>query len=69
MCFLEALTAISVFSPSTENGHASYGTRTHTVLVIDAQNNITFVEKTMESPIKVEDIHWKTNTFQFKIQK
>ena len=70
MPYLEACTAVSMFSQVEETGSYLYvGTRTHTVIVIDAQNNVTFIEKTMESPINVEDIHWNTNVFQFKIQK
>ena len=45
----------------------SFTYRTNTVVIIDADNNATFVERTMEEPINVENIHWKTNKFEFKI--
>ena len=41
--------------------------RTNTVVVIDANNYVTYVERTMEEPINVEKIRWNTNRFEFKI--
>jgi uncharacterized protein with NRDE domain len=39
-----------------------YGTRTHSVLLIDGSNQITFVEETL-----MPDFTWKRQSFQNKL--
>ncbi|KAM9099417.1 transport and Golgi organization protein 2 homolog isoform 1-T1 [Sarcophilus harrisii] len=42
-----------------------YGTRTNTIVLIDAEGNVTFTERSMID----EDINqWKTNTYHFQLQ-
>ncbi|XP_072455866.1 transport and Golgi organization protein 2 homolog isoform X1 [Notamacropus eugenii] len=42
-----------------------YGTRTNTIVLIDAEGNVTFTERSMID----EDINqWKTNTYNFQLQ-
>ena len=41
--------------------------RTNTIVMIDADNNTTFFERTMKEPIDIENIQWKTNKFEFRI--
>ncbi|XP_074148931.1 transport and Golgi organization protein 2 homolog isoform X1 [Sminthopsis crassicaudata] len=42
-----------------------YGTRTNTIVLIDAEGNVTFTERSMID----EDVNqWKTNTYQFQLQ-
>ncbi|XP_025046243.2 transport and Golgi organization protein 2 homolog isoform X1 [Pelodiscus sinensis] len=42
-----------------------YGTRTNTVLLIDAEGRVTFTERTM---LNADINKWKTSTYQFKLQ-
>ncbi|KAF7654554.1 hypothetical protein LDENG_00067940 [Lucifuga dentata] len=44
---------------------AVYGTRTNTIILIDAAGNVTFTERTM---IHCDTSKWKTSSFQFKLQ-
>ncbi|XP_043835140.1 transport and Golgi organization protein 2 homolog isoform X2 [Dromiciops gliroides] len=42
-----------------------YGTRTNTIVLIDAEGNVTFTERSMID----EDVsQWKTNTYHFQLQ-
>ncbi|XP_051829189.1 transport and Golgi organization protein 2 homolog isoform X2 [Antechinus flavipes] len=42
-----------------------YGTRTNTIVLIDAEGNVTFTERSMID----EDVNqWKTNTYHFQLQ-
>ncbi|GIY01804.1 transport and Golgi organization protein 2 [Caerostris darwini] len=46
-----------------------YGSRTHTVILIDSQGHVDYVEKTMKEPIDVtSNITWITTRMQFTIQ-
>ncbi|CAL1277208.1 unnamed protein product [Larinioides sclopetarius] len=46
-----------------------YGSRTHTVILIDSHGNVDYVEKTMKEPIDVtSNISWVTTRMQFTIQ-
>ncbi|GFT84807.1 transport and Golgi organization protein 2 homolog [Trichonephila clavipes] len=46
-----------------------YGSRTHTVILIDSNGHVDYVEKTMKEPIDVTtDITWVTTRMQFTIQ-
>lgn len=55
---LRALTAVCVRTPH-------YGTRTNTIILIDAAGNVTFTERTM---LNCDVSQWSTNSFQFKLQ-
>ncbi|PAV91321.1 hypothetical protein WR25_21907 [Diploscapter pachys] len=58
------LSAIFVRFPS----NFRYGTRTHTVFVVDQQNNATFFEKRIEQPTEdIENAAWKCEKFTFKL--
>ncbi|XP_018618072.1 transport and Golgi organization protein 2 homolog [Scleropages formosus] len=54
---LRALSALCVRSPG-------YGTRTNTVILIDAAGNVTFTERTM---VNCDINQWKTRSFHFKL--
>lgn len=56
---LQALSAVCVRSPH-------YGTRTNTIILIDAEGNVTFTERTM---LNCDTSKWSTNSFQFKLQE
>ncbi|XP_076007123.1 transport and Golgi organization protein 2 homolog isoform X2 [Genypterus blacodes] len=55
---LRALSAVCVRTPH-------YGTRTNTVILIDAAGNVTFTERTM---LNCDTSKWNTSSFQFKLQ-
>lgn len=55
---IQALSAVCVRSPH-------YGTRTNTVILIDAEGNVAFTERTM---LDCDTTKWSTNSFQFKLQ-
>ena len=40
--------------------------RTNTVIIVDNQDNTTFVERTMVEPIDPNNAQWQTNAFHFK---
>ncbi|XP_027715184.1 transport and Golgi organization protein 2 homolog isoform X1 [Vombatus ursinus] len=42
-----------------------YGTRTNTIILIDAEGNVTFTERSM---IDGDVNQWKTNTYNFQLQ-
>ncbi|KAK9522365.1 hypothetical protein VZT92_018835 [Zoarces viviparus] len=42
-----------------------YGTRTNTIILIDAEGNVTFTERTM---LDCDQSKWSTSSFQFKLQ-
>ncbi|XP_028852472.1 transport and Golgi organization protein 2 homolog isoform X2 [Denticeps clupeoides] len=55
---LRALSAVCVRAPR-------YGTRTNTVILIDAADNVTFTERTM---LNCDVTQWSTKSFHFKLQ-
>ncbi|MED6248471.1 hypothetical protein ATANTOWER_000837 [Ataeniobius toweri] len=55
---IQALSAVCVSSPH-------YGTRTNTIILIDAEGNVTFTERTM---LDFDTSKWSTNSFQFNLQ-
>ncbi|CAB1444739.1 unnamed protein product [Pleuronectes platessa] len=55
---LQALSAVFVHS-------TGYGTRTNTIILIDAEGNVTFTERTM---LNCDTSKWSTNSFQFKLE-
>ncbi|XP_068617149.1 transport and Golgi organization protein 2 homolog isoform X2 [Brachionichthys hirsutus] len=55
---VQALSAVCVRSPA-------YGTRTNTIILIDAESNVTFTEHTM---LDFDTSKWKTSSFQFMLQ-
>nr|XP_023668110.1 transport and Golgi organization protein 2 homolog isoform X1 [Paramormyrops kingsleyae]XP_023668112.1 transport and Golgi organization protein 2 homolog isoform X1 [Paramormyrops kingsleyae]XP_023668113.1 transport and Golgi organization protein 2 homolog isoform X1 [Paramormyrops kingsleyae]XP_023668114.1 transport and Golgi organization protein 2 homolog isoform X1 [Paramormyrops kingsleyae] len=56
---LRALSAVCVRSPG-------YGTRTNTVILIDASGNVSFTERNM---LHCDINQWDVNTFHFKLQE
>ncbi|XP_037536526.1 transport and Golgi organization protein 2 homolog [Nematolebias whitei] len=56
--YIQALSALCVRIPN-------YGTRTNTVILIDAEGNVTFTERTM---LDCDTSKWSTRSFQFKLQ-
>nr|XP_057927462.1 transport and Golgi organization protein 2 homolog isoform X1 [Doryrhamphus excisus] len=54
---LQALSAVCVRSPE-------YGTRTNTIILIDAEGNVTFTERTM---LNCDTNNWHSSSFQFKL--
>jgi len=57
----------NVFVHSTV-GDDHYGTRTQTVVLVDYEDNVTFVEKTLIDPLQFH-LGWTTTKFKFKIEK
>uniref|UniRef100_A0A1A7YS01 Transport and golgi organization 2 homolog n=1 Tax=Iconisemion striatum TaxID=60296 RepID=A0A1A7YS01_9TELE len=55
---IQALSAVCVRSPN-------YGTRTNTIILIDAEGNVTFTERTM---LNCDTSKWSTSSFQFNLQ-
>uniref|UniRef100_G3PHV9 Transport and golgi organization 2 homolog (Drosophila) n=1 Tax=Gasterosteus aculeatus TaxID=69293 RepID=G3PHV9_GASAC len=55
---LQAQSAVFVRSPH-------YGTRTNTIILIDAEGNVTFTERTM---LDGDPGKWSTSSFQFELQ-
>ncbi|XP_036953163.1 transport and Golgi organization protein 2 homolog isoform X1 [Acanthopagrus latus] len=55
---IQALSAVCVRSPH-------YGTRTNTIILIDAEDNVTFTERTM---LDCDTSKWSTTSFQFQLQ-
>ncbi|XP_042898689.1 transport and Golgi organization protein 2 homolog [Parasteatoda tepidariorum] len=46
-----------------------YGSRTHTVILIDGHGRVDYLERTMKEPIDVtSDINWITTRMQFNIE-
>ncbi|XP_066289770.1 transport and Golgi organization 2 homolog [Branchiostoma lanceolatum] len=56
-------TAIRVRTPRAAN----YGTRTNTIILVDQDNHVTFLEKTMKQPIDIDSPEWEVNKFEFDI--
>ncbi|TNN76374.1 Transport and Golgi organization 2 [Liparis tanakae] len=46
--------------------YATYGTRTNTIILIDAEGDVTFTERTM---LDCDTSKWRTSCFQFKLQE
>ncbi|XP_064460649.1 transport and Golgi organization protein 2 homolog [Ornithodoros turicata] len=47
----------------------NYGTRTHTILVVNAKGQAELVEKTMKEPININgDVVWETRKFTFTME-
>ncbi|XP_077995747.1 transport and Golgi organization 2 homolog isoform X3 [Glandiceps talaboti] len=46
----------------------NYGTRTHTIILVDASNKVTYLEKTLTEPIDEKNFQWTTNMYNFDIQ-
>ncbi|XP_060532937.1 transport and Golgi organization protein 2 homolog [Cylas formicarius] len=46
---------------------AGYGTRTHTIILIDRDWNLEFLEHTMEEPINVENPKWKVTSIKSRL--
>jgi hypothetical protein len=44
-----------------------FKSRTHTVILIDDKNRVTYQEKTMKCPIDQENPEWIDNVFEFQL--
>ncbi|XP_028434728.1 transport and Golgi organization protein 2 homolog isoform X2 [Perca flavescens] len=55
---IQAQSAVCVRTPH-------YGTRTNTIILIDAEGNVSFTERTM---LNCDTSKWSTSSFQFKLQ-
>ncbi|XP_046386177.1 transport and Golgi organization protein 2 homolog isoform X2 [Ischnura elegans] len=51
-----------------ENLHLDYGTRTHTVILVDHENKVDFIEWTMEEPINAENPTWMKHQASFQLK-
>ncbi|XP_061672533.1 transport and Golgi organization protein 2 homolog isoform X3 [Syngnathoides biaculeatus] len=54
---IQAVSAVCVRTPD-------YGTRTNTIILIDAEGNVTFTERTM---LSCDTNNWCTSSFRFKL--
>jgi len=45
-----------------------YSTRTHTIILIDDKNIVTFKERTLDFPIDVSKNIWLNNKFEFNLK-
>ncbi|CAH1246418.1 TANGO2 [Branchiostoma lanceolatum] len=61
----DGFSAICVRTPK----EANYGTRTNTVVLVDGDNHVTFVEKTLKVPVDVEKFEWEVNKFEFNVRQ
>lgn len=61
---MKAFSSIFVKAPGVR-----YGTRTNTVILVDHEGTVTYVERTMAEPIKQEQVEWITTTETFKIEE
>ncbi|XP_052072930.1 transport and Golgi organization 2 homolog [Mytilus californianus] len=43
-----------------------YGTRTHSIILVDREGNCDFIEKTMTTPVEPDNVKWETRSFKFK---
>ncbi|KAI8504616.1 Transport and Golgi organization protein 2 [Branchiostoma belcheri] len=57
-------TAICVRTPR----RANYGTRTNTVILVDQNDHVTFLEKTLKQPIDIDNPEWEVNKFEFDLK-
>ncbi|XP_032372181.1 transport and Golgi organization protein 2 homolog isoform X1 [Etheostoma spectabile] len=55
---IQAQSAVCVRTPH-------YGTRTNTIILVDAEGNVSFTERTM---LNCDTSKWSTSSFQFKLQ-
>ncbi|XP_050503247.1 transport and Golgi organization protein 2 isoform X2 [Diabrotica virgifera virgifera] len=46
---------------------AGYGTRTHTIILVDYDWNLSFIEYTMEEPIDLHNLKWKETRLNLKL--
>ncbi|ODM95733.1 Transport and Golgi organization protein 2 [Orchesella cincta] len=46
-----------------------YGTRTHTIILVDFSNNVFYQEITLKEPINEIDQEWMSSSFEFKINE
>ncbi|EFP13367.1 hypothetical protein CRE_11355 [Caenorhabditis remanei] len=57
------LTSIFVRFPESRR----YGTRSHTLIIVDKEDNVTVLERRMEAAQKVEESTWHDEKIQFKL--
>ncbi|EEC10790.1 conserved hypothetical protein [Ixodes scapularis] len=47
----------------------NYGTRTHTIVLVNGQGKAEFIEKTMKEPIDIgSKVEWETRSYSFSIE-
>lgn len=47
----------------------NYGTRTHTIVLVNGQGKAEFIEKTMKEPIDISSkVEWETRSYSFNIE-
>lgn len=51
-----------------KNKEKRYGTRTNTVLLVDAKGHVTYVERTMEDATDPDEAEWRINKWEFDMQ-
>ncbi|OXA58390.1 Transport and Golgi organization protein 2 [Folsomia candida] len=59
------LTSVFVTTPEKAN----YGTRTHTIIIIDSADDVNYHEWTMEEPINIKSPNWIESQYNFKLTK
>ena len=47
----------------------NYGTRTHTIILIDHEDNVTYYERTLKFPIDESNFEWLDNLHEFPLTK
>ncbi len=45
----------------------NYGTRTHSVILVDSDDKVTYIEKTLEFPIDESNKKWNESIFEFEL--
>ncbi|CAG9839872.1 unnamed protein product [Diabrotica balteata] len=58
---------VNLSSVFIKNENLSFGTRTHTIILVDEEWNLTFVEHTMKEPIDINNPQWVETTMQIKL--
>lgn len=49
------------------NTNTRYGSRTHTVILVDGEGNCTFLEKTLQTPVVVDNYNWESSSHSFRL--
>jgi len=46
----------------------NYGTRTHTIILVDDKDQVAYYERNLKSPINSENFEWEDNIFEFDLE-
>ena len=46
----------------------NYGTRTHTIILVDDENNVSYHETTLKFPIDSSKFTWEENCYEFSLK-